>query len=303
MQWGIPGRSNAVVIARRLGLDLEVIKTAQQLISSQRVEDVNQIIRGLEEQRERQQEAAEDAASLLARTELLHEELLDRWNQQRKKSAELEELGRKKLERSIREGQKEVRSLIRRLRDQGASGETARRVGQRLREMENHSHLETVKRIHKDWLPQVGERVRLISIGKAGEVLSISDDGYQLTILCGVFRSNVALHEVESIDGRKPPITRPVVNVKSSNSLQKNSLVRTRKNTLDVRGLRVHEAESVISEKLRNTSGPLWVIHGIGSGKLKLGLREWLETEPYVEKVIDADQIDGGPGCSVIWLR
>jgi DNA mismatch repair protein MutS2 len=47
----------------------------------------------------------------------------------------------------------------------------------------------------------------------------------------------------------------------------------------------------------------VWVIHGIGTGKLKRGLRQWLTTVPYVERVTDADQGDGGPGCSVIHLR
>ena len=37
--------------------------------------------------------------------------------------------------------------------------------------------------------------------------------------------------------------------------------------------------------------------------KLKRGLRQWLETVPYVERVNDADQGDGGAGCSVIWLH
>ena len=54
---------------------------------------------------------------------------------------------------------------------------------------------------------------------------------------------------------------------------------------------------------MRHAAGTLWVIHGVGTGKLKKGLRIWLEGMPYVEKVVDAEQNDGGPGCSVIWLR
>ena len=54
---------------------------------------------------------------------------------------------------------------------------------------------------------------------------------------------------------------------------------------------------------MRAFVGPLWVIHGIGTGKLKRGLREWLESVPYVERVTDADQMDGGEGCSVIWTQ
>ena len=59
----------------------------------------------------------------------------------------------------------------------------------------------------------------------------------------------------------------------------------------------------ILTERLRNLSGPLRVIHGIGTGRLKRGLLQWLETLSYVEKVTDAEQKDGGAGCSVIWLQ
>jgi DNA mismatch repair protein MutS2 len=78
--------------------------------------------------------------------------------------------------------------------------------------------------------------------------------------------------------------------------------MRTEANTVDVRGLRVHEAEAMVEEHLRSANGPIWVIHGIGTGKLKRGLRQWLESVPYVERVVDAEKGDGGPGCSVVWV-
>ena len=79
--------------------------------------------------------------------------------------------------------------------------------------------------------------------------------------------------------------------------------MRTEANTVDVRGLRVHEAEAAVEERLRGANGSVWVIHGIGTGKLKRGLREWLAGVPYVERVADAKQGDGGMGCSVIWVK
>ena len=75
LQWGIPGRSNALAIATRLGLDGSVLKDAKALLAPRGEGELNQVIAGLESQRQRQQDAAEEAASLLARTELLHEEL------------------------------------------------------------------------------------------------------------------------------------------------------------------------------------------------------------------------------------
>lgn len=302
LQWGVPGVSNALAIASRLGLDSAVIDSAKNLIGPKGLEDINEVIRGLERDRQHHQEAAEAAASLLARTELLHEELLDRWHKQCEQSEELEELGRQKLELTIREGQKEVRTLIRRLRDPEASGETARQAGQRLREMTLTYNSETKNRNDRSWFPKVGERIRLNSISKSGEVISISSDGNQLTVLCGVFRSTVDISSVESLDGQKVSISEPLVEIKTTGSPKNDSLVRTNRNTIDVRGLRVYEAEAVVEAKLRDGIGPIWVIHGIGTGKLKIGLRKWLSNLPYVHKVTDAEQTDGGAGCSVVWL-
>ena len=300
--WGIPGRSNALSIATRLGLDAGVITQARSLLSPRGDGEANTVIRGLEEQRQRQQAAAEDAAALLARTELLHEELLKRWETQKQHSAERQERGRQRLETSIRSGQKEVRQLIRRLRDEQADGETARQAGQRLRKLEDRHRPEPETRQHQGWRPQVGDRIRLLALGKAAEVLAVSDDGLQLNVRCGLMRSSVELSAVESLDGRKPEPPAPVVQVRARRG-SGGAQVRTSRNTIDVRGMRVHEAEAAVDDVLRVANGPVWVIHGIGTGRLKRGLRDWLASLPYVERVVDAEQGDGGSGCSVVWVH
>ena len=300
--WGIPGRSNALSIASRLGLDEGVIAQARSLLSPRGDGEANTVIRGLEEQRQRQQSAAEDAAALLARTELLHEELLKRWEKQKQHSAEQQERGRQRLETSIRSGQKEVRQLIRRLRDDQADGETARKAGQRLRKLQDRHRPEPETRQHFGWRPQVGDRIRVLALGKAAEVLAVSGDGLQLNVRCGLMRSTVELSGVESLDGRKPAPPAPVVQVKARRG-SGGAQVRTSRNTIDVRGMRVHEAEAAVDDVLRGANGPVWVIHGIGTGRLKRGLRDWLASLPYVERVVDAEQGDGGPGCSVIWVH
>jgi DNA mismatch repair protein MutS2 len=314
LQWGIPGRSNALAIASRLGLDPAVLAVAAAQLEPGGEGDVNRVIEGLEQERQRQQEAAEAAAALLARTELLHEELLQRWSQQKEQSAELQEQRRQRLELSIREGQGEVRRLIRRLRTVGqevrvggrVAGETARQAGQRLRRLEQQHRPLPERRDHGGWRPRVGDRIRLLALGKAAEVLAISEEGTELTVRCGVLRLTVALAAIEGLHGEKPapPEPPPQVRIRSRRSPgSRGPEVRTEGNTVDVRGLRVHEAEAAVEERLRGANGPVWVIHGIGTGKLKRGLRDWLSGLPWVERVSDAEQGDGGPGCSVIWVK
>lgn len=320
LQWGIPGRSNALAIATRLGLEPQVVAAAARQMEPGGAGDVNLVIEGLEQQRRQQQEAAEAAAALLARTELLHEELLQRWSEQRHQSAALQEQRRQALETSIRQGQGEVRGLIRRLRQVGQSvqeapgvsqgqgrlaGETARQAGQRLRQLEAEHRLPIERRQHGGWRPQLGERVRLLALGKAAEVLALSENGQELTVRCGVLRSTVPLEAIEGLNGEKPASPEPPqVRVRGGSALAgQGAQVRTARNTVDVRGLRVHEAEAAVEEVLRAASGPVWVIHGHGTGKLKRGLREWLEGVPHVERVTDAEPGDGGGGCSVIWVK
>jgi len=313
LQWGIPGRSNALAIARRLGLLEPVLQQAEAQLAPLAAGDVNQVIAGLEDERQRQQEAAEEAAALLARTELLHDELLLRWEQQQQQSVELQEQRRQQLERSIRQGQKEVRRIIRRLRqgdgraarNSSELGESARQAGQRLRQLEQQHRPAPERREHKGWMPAVGDRVRVLSLGKAAEVLAIAADGRELTVRCGPMRLTLELAGIEGLQGEKPsPPPPPRVQVSGITATRgQGPAVRSERNTVDVRGLRVHEAEAAVEEHLRSTNGPVWVIHGIGTGKLKRGLRQWLTTVPYVERVADADQGDGGPGCSVIYLR
>ncbi len=312
LQWGIPGRSNALAIATRLGLEQAVVTAAAVQLEPGGAGDVNRVIEGLELQRQQQQEAAEAAAALLARTELLHEELLARWEQQKEQSAELQEQRRAQLERSIREGQGEVRRLIRRLRQGGRTGgreaaETARQAGQRLKKLEQEHRPQPQRREHGGWRPAVGDRVRLLALGKAAEVLAIAADGRELTVRCGVLRTTVDLAAIEGLNGETPAPPEPSlpqVQIRSRrNPASRSPDVRTKSNTVDVRGLRVHEAEAAVEERLRGANGPVWVIHGIGTGKLKRGLRQWLESVPYVERVVDAEQGDGGGGCSVIWVK
>ena len=133
--------------------------------------------------------------------------------------------------------------------------------------------------------------------------VDIDQKARSFEVKCGSFRSSLLINEFEGLNGEKPNFKNSKIQINSVREDFSFSKIRTSKNTIDVRGMRVHEAEIIIEEKIRKFHGPLWIIHGIGTGKLKKGLRIWLSGLHYVDKVEDAASNEGGSGCSIAWIK
>ncbi|MBO8203787.1 endonuclease MutS2 [Prochlorococcus marinus] len=303
LNWGIPGRSNALSISKRIGLDERIIHEAANYLKPKEVDNINSIIKGLEEERIKQQKSAEAAAELIARTEMLHDELNKNYEYQKINAEKIQEIERYKLSKHIADAKKEVIGLIKKLRDQNVRGEDTRIIGKRLKEIETE-HL-TQRKVEKSisWNPKVGDFVKIKSLNSIGQIVELDKKGGFYEVKCGSFRSTLSVNDFEGIHGEKPNIKKSKIEINSSREDFSFSKIRTSKNTIDVRGLRVHEAEIIIEEKIRKFHGPLWIVHGIGTGKLKKGLREWLSGLNYVDKIEDAAINEGGPGCSIAWIK
>jgi len=307
LQWGIPGRSNALAIARRLGLNPKVLSRAEALLTPQQPGEVNAMISGLEQQRHQQEAATATATALLARTEQLHSQLLNHWQRQQKEAAQRQAERQQQLEDSIQAAQQEVGQIIRALRQGAPDGDQARRAGQRLKALKQAQHATILPPVAmgaqpRGWLPHVGMRVRLRTLGKAAEVVEVKESGQLLELRCGPMRLQAHVEDVESLNGDQKVHT-PTVQVNHNQPLAPGPEVRCATNTMDLRGLRLHEAEAAMEAHLARANGPLWVIHGIGTGRLKRGLREWLASTEQVERFHDAEPADGGMGCTVVWPR
>jgi len=304
LNWGIPGRSNALSIAKKIGITQEIINTAKEYLKPKETENINKVIKGLEEQREKQQNAAEQAAALIARTEILYDEINRNYEFQKSKALEFQAREKEKLTKSIKKAKIEVIKLIEKLRNKDATGEDSRTIGIRIKEIENDFLCEEkIPEENLSWQPKLGQMIKIKSLNSKGKVIAMDQKSNSFTINCGSFNSVVSISDLEGINGEKPNIAKTKILVNSSKDNYGYSTVRTSKNTIDVRGLRVHEAEIVIEEKIRRFHGPLWIIHGIGTGKLKKGLRSWLLTLNYVEKIEDAISSEGGAGCSIVWIK
>ena len=303
LNWGIPGRSNALTISKRIGIDEKILNEASNYLKPKEVENINNIIKGLEEERVKQQKSAEEAAELIARTEILHDEIKKNYEFQKINAEKIQESERQKLSKYIKAAKKEVINLIKKLKSQSATGEDSRLIGIRLKEIETE-HLSQTK-IEKtiSWSPQKGDLIKIKSLNSKGQIIALDEKTRSFEVKCGSFRSTLSINDFEGLNGEKPNFKNSQIQINSVREDFSFSKIRTSKNTIDVRGMRVHEAEIIIEEKIRKFHGPLWIIHGIGTGKLKKGLRSWLSSLNYVDKVEDAVSNEGGAGCSIAWIK
>ncbi|MGF1491464.1 MAG: Smr/MutS family protein [Microcoleaceae cyanobacterium] len=133
-------------------------------------------------------------------------------------------------------------------------------------------------------------------------------------------KMTVGLAEIESLDGEKaqaPPARQKSEANKGSAKNTRNGtkpeaekpedrpVVRTSRNTIDLRGKRISEAEVELDRALGQILdfGAVWIIHGKGTGQLRRGVQEFLKTHPQIERYELAAQADGGAGVTVAYLK
>ena len=306
--WGIPGRSNALSIARRLGLSSTVVEEAASHMAVGVQEDVNQVIAGLEAQRRQQEEKSQAAAALLAQTEALHNEVRRKAEMLRERERDLRVQQETAIQQAIAAAKADIAKVIRTLQQGTPTAQDAQRATETIDAIAQ-AQLPTRQpkptQPKPGFKPQVGDRIRIPSLGQTAEVLTAPDDDYKLTVRFGLMKTTVSLAHIESLQGEKaevPAKPKPQDTVPAAQAAPPAPAVRTSRNTIDLRGMRVAEAESVLEEAIAQASGALWVIHGHGTGKLKRGLHDYLHRHPQVQRLEAADQADGGTGVTVVHL-
>jgi len=306
--WGIPGRSNALSIARRLGLNSTVVEEAASHMAVGVQEDVNQVIAGLEAQRRQQEEKSQATEALLAQTEALHNEVRRKAEMLRERERDLRTQQETAIQQAIAAAKADIAKVIRKLQQGTPTAQEAQRATEAIDAIAQ-AQLPTRQpkpvQPKPGFKPQVGDRIRIPSLGQTAEVLTAPDDDHKLTVRFGLMKTTVSLADIESLQGEKadiPAKPKPQDTVPAAQAAPPAPAVRTSRNTIDLRGMRVAEAESVLEEAIAHASGALWVIHGHGTGKLKRGVHDYLHRHPQVQRLEPADQSDGGTGVTVVHL-
>ncbi len=307
--WGIPGRSNALTIAQKLGLQSTIVEEAQKLVGGE-AEDVNEIIAQLELQRREQERKAEAAGKLLAETERLYGEICEKASYLRERERDLKLSQQQAVIEAVLAAKGEVSQVLRELKEGTQAVRNVHQAHQKLNQIAQQ-HLPTPtppKPLPPNYQPQVGEKVRIPRLNQTAEILSIGGAEGQLTVRFGLMKMNVPLTDIESLQGEKVAVAPKHKSSPTPTPVGKKTVftVRTSQNTIDLRGSRVADAEIELDRAIAQGSaedlGVLWIIHGKGTGKLRQGIHEFLQNHYPGSRFELAGQKDGGAGVTIVYF-
>jgi DNA mismatch repair protein MutS2 len=300
---GLPGRSNALAIASRLGLPDEIVKSARGTLDPADLQ-VDDLLDDIHRQRRLAEEARGAADHTLKEAEVLRVQLADRLEV-------IEEERIKTLENTRNENKKKVRALQDDLKAIKKGIKKGSAQNKEIKKLDGDADLLSEKiseplprRKRKLDLPvpsgpiQEGDRVYLRSLGKKGNVLSVSGDDVEIQI--GVIR--VRAHKADLEHTAEP--AEPQVEVKSGSVVKTPKIVESPGTELDMRGQHVDEALENLGFYLDKAfqAGLPWarIIHGIGTGKLRSAVRDTLKNHPQVYKFESGKENEGGDGVTVV---
>ncbi|NWF59839.1 MAG: endonuclease MutS2 [Fischerella sp.] len=303
--WGIPGRSNALAIARRLGLKPEVVEQAKTNLGGT-TDEVNQVIAGLEAQRRCQETKAAQAQDLLQQAERLYKEVSEKAANLQERERTLRASQEVAVQQAIAQARSEIAKVIRQLQQGKPTAQDAQLATNALNQVAEKFIPPPPPKPKVGYVPKEGDRIRIPKLGQTAEVLTAPNEDSELTVRFGIMKMTVKLEDVESLDGKKPePIVKPKPAPAATpvTPTQPAPAIRTSKNTVDLRGRRVADAELIIDKAISEATGPIWIIHGHGTGKLRQGVHAFLQQHPRVSRYEAAEQSDGGTGVTVAYVE
>lgn len=303
---GVPGRSNAFAIARRLGLPEHIIDVARGSISEED-NQVESMIASLE--RNRKSAEADRLAAKAAREEA--EELRRRLEEER---AQFAEEKNKRMERAedeariaVQLAKEEAETIIRELREMMAEGmeikehrliDAKKRLGNAVLELEKEKVKKPVKAVRATQI-KVGDEVMVTSFGQKGTVLEkVNNEEFLVQI--GIMKMKVKrddMHVQNSI--QQKPQAAPYTSVKRRSDNIKMDL--------DLRGYNVEdsirEIDQFLDDALLAGLHSVSIIHGHGTGVLRKGVHEYLRNHRNVKSFRLGGQGEGGVGATIAELK
>ena len=318
---GIPGKSNAFAISRRLGLDESVIEAAKAQMDSEsvRFEDV---LTQLEEKRQRLEKAQNEADRLWQQREEDARKARTFREQMEKAKENARTKGEAEARRIVRQAQQQADQVFAELdqlrkQQQRADYQTVNDgkadVRRRLKEAEAalHQHDEAAEPIPAPSRPiAAGDTVELAGVRTAAAVLAVNGDG-TLLLQAGKMKMTVKASQVRLLETAEEIAEKKKQAAKSraggSSATVQISTGARASAELDIRGLETLEAESVVENYLdaaqRSKLGTVTIIHGKGTGALRAAVHQMLKKNRAVKSFSLGRYGEGEAGVTVVELK
>lgn len=291
---GIPGKSNAFAISRKLGLPEHILKDASDLVS-QSDKDFEDVLSQLENQRQQMEAARLEAEQLRQETQAIKQ-------QSEAFSAQLREEREKAMEQARREAQAIIEDArrtanaateeIKALKKQLADGGDTQGINQRQAELRrNLNDAEAKLRANQRQKSRpeptrgiiVGDTVELLKLGTKASVIAINKDGsYQLQ--AGILKMSAKPDEVYLLEQNNPYVQKGGRPAHSGREMKLAAMA----SEIDLRGMDAVEAicvlERYLDEAMRGNLNSVRIIHGKGTGVLRNAVQQSLRKNKFVKK-------------------
>jgi mutS2 protein len=312
---GVPGKSNAFEISKKLGLSESVIERASEHIKHGDMEFEN-VISSIEDDKRKAAADRLDAESMRAEIEERLKKLEEKEKAISEKRADIIAEAKREARELLRETKsavKDVQKDLRRLQKSGAHTnlntgalEKSRR---KINEAEDLVSEKVVKQVNSEPVSadtlKIGDRVKLLTIGQNGTILSLPDEKGNLMINIGALKVKARLQDLMLINegkDRKP---------QAKSSSKYGSLLRSKSSSvsasINVRGKNLEDALADVEKYLDDVYmaglDMVSIIHGRGGGILKDGIRQMLKRKKYVDSYGAASYNDGGEGVTVVRMK
>ena len=298
---GIPGESNALTIAQRMGLPEVILSKARTYISEDNkkvekmIENIKNKSQELDEMREKfaklQEEAERDRER--AKQEILTIE---------KQKNEIIKAAYEEAEKMMNEMRSKASALVEKIQHEEKNKEDAKKIQKNLNMLssalreEKNKTVEAVKKIKTKVNFKPGDRVFVSSINQFANILKINDSKETANVQAGILKLEVPFNEIKVVEEKKEK----VYNVNT----HKKTAVRSE---IDLRGKMVdegiYELETYLDRATLNGYTEVYVIHGKGTGALREGILKYLKTSKYVKEYRIGGHGEGGLGCTVVTLK
>nr|WP_078579578.1 endonuclease MutS2 [Salipaludibacillus agaradhaerens] len=304
---GVPGRSNAFAISRRLGLSDQIIDEAKNHITADSNKMEN-MISSLEDSRKLAEKEMEEAERLRKEAEQIHHELAQEMEKLEEEKQKVLQSAENKAADSIKKAKEEADQIIEELREIQKNNPAVKDhelidAKKRLEMAEPSLTAQKKKSVpvkHKADVDKLmpGDEVKVISFDQKGHIVDkVNDKEYYVQL--GMMKMKVRKEDLLYINRPKAVETKPLATVRGREAHVKTEL--------DLRGERYEnamlEVEKYLDDAVLAGYHQVSIIHGKGTGALRKGVQELLKNHRNVQETRLGTQGEGGSGVTVVSLK